>query len=126
MKQQETDDALDLLLVEETTRYVYRILAAKVMFANPSNFGFRLRASDLYQPIAYQEVTVNHGIGDLTSFAKSHNINLSLLKLMNPWLRGNCLMNRSGRTYVIKVPTKEGMYYDPKKTVPHNPNWVVE
>lgn len=45
---------------------------------------------------------------------------------MNPWLRETSLSNHSGRTYVIKIPTKEGMTYDPKKTVAHDKRWVIE
>ena len=26
----------------------------------------------------------------------------------------------------IKIPTKEGMTYDPKKTVAHDKRWVIE
>lgn len=126
LAKQDVDDSLDLQLVEETARYVYRILAAKQMFNNPTAFGFRLRASDLYPPIPYTEITVTKGIADLARFARSKGITLALLKNMNPWLRETSLSNHSGRTYVLKIPTKEGMTYDPKKTVPHDRRWVVE
>lgn len=126
MTQQGVDDSLDLQLVEETARYVYRILAAKQMFANPAAFGFRLRASDLYPPIPCTEVTVRTGISNLANFARKKGITLAILKNMNPWLRESSLMNRSGRTYVLKIPTKEGMRYNPKETVPHDKRWVVE
>ena len=106
--------------------YVYRILAAKQLFSAPTTFGFRLRASDLYPPIPYTEVTVTKGIADLARFARSKGINLAILKNMNPWLRETSLSNHSGRTYVIKIPTKEGMTYDPKKTVAHDKRWVIE
>lgn len=126
LAKQDVDDSLDLQLVEETARYVYRILAAKQMFSNPTAFGFRLRASDLYPPIPYTEVTVTKGIDNLAHFARSKGITLALLKNMNPWLRETSLSNHSGRTYVLKIPTKEGMVYNPKKTVPHDRRWVVE
>ena len=126
LAKQDVDDSLDLQLVEETARYVYRILAAKQLFSAPTTFGFRLRASDLYPPIPYTEVTVTKGIADLARFARSKGINLAILKNMNPWLRETSLSNHSGRTYVIKIPTKEGMTYDPKKTVAHDKRWVIE
>ena len=66
------------------------------------------------------------GIADLARFARSKGINLAILKNMNPWLRETSLSNHSGRTYVIKIPTKEGMTYDPKKTVAHDKRWVIE
>ena len=126
LAKQAVDDSLDLQLVEETARYVYRILAAKQMFNHPTTFSFRLRASDLYPPIPYKEITVTKEIEDLARFARNEGITLAILKNMNPWLRETSLSNRSGRTYVLKIPTKEGMTYDPKKTVPHDRRWVVE
>lgn len=126
LDRQYVDDSLDLLLVEETARYVYRILAAKILFSDPTAFGFRLRASDLYTPIPYTEVSVNHGISDLIAFARSKGTTLALLKMLNPWLRESSLMNQSRRTYVLHIPTPEGLTYDPQKLVPHDRRWVVE
>ena len=125
-EKQQVDDMLDLFLVEETARYVYRIIAAKVMFSNPSAFGFRLRTKDLYMPIPYKEVSVNTGILNLAEWAKKQGITYALLKNMNPWLRDNFLQNVSKRTYTIKIPTAEGMKHDPKKVKAHDKRWVVE
>lgn len=123
---QQVDDTLDLHLVEETARYVYRIMAAKIMLTDPTAFGFRLRASDLYTPIPYREVTVTTGISDLAAWAKKQGITYALLKNLNPWLRDNFLQNVSGRTYILKIPTQEGMYHQPHKVVPHDKRWVVK
>ena len=125
-EKQQVDDMLDLYLVEETARYVYRIIAAKIMFSNPSAFGFRLRTKDLYMPIPYKEVTVNTGILNLAEWAKKQGITYALLKNMNPWLRDNFLQNVSKRTYTLKIPTAEGMKHDPKKVKAHDKRWVVE
>ena len=125
-EKQQVNDMLDLFLVEETARYVYRIIAAKIMFSNPSAFGFRLRTKDLYMPIPYKEVTVNTGISNLAEWAKKQGITYALLKNMNPWLRDNFLQNVSKRTYTLKIPTAEGMKHDPKKVKAHDKRWVVE
>lgn len=125
-EKQQVDDMLDLYLVEETARYVYRIIAAKIMFSNPSAFGFRLRTKDLYMPISYKEVTVNTGISNLAEWAKKQGITYALLKNMNPWLRDNFLQNVSKRTYTLKIPTAEGMKHDPKRVKAHDKRWVVE
>ena len=125
-EKQQVNDMLDLYLVEETARYVYRIIAAKIMFSNPSAFGFRLRTKDLYMPIPYKEATVNTGIANLAEWAKKQGITYALLKNMNPWLRDNFLQNVSKRTYTLKIPTTEGMKYDPKKVIAHDKRWVVE
>lgn len=37
LTKQKVKDAIDLKLVDETNRYIYRILAAKIIFTNPSN-----------------------------------------------------------------------------------------
>ena len=126
MQKQQTDDTLDLYLVEETARYVYRIIAAKIMFANPTAFGFRLKASDLYMQVPYKEVTVTTGITDLVAWAKKQGTTYALLKNLNPWLRDNFLQNASGRTYVLKVPVQEKMHYTPDGIVPHDKRWVVK
>ena len=66
----------------------------------------------------YTEVTVTTGIGNLAQFAKDKGITYAQLKDANPWLRDTSLMNKSGRTYILKIPTQAGMHYNPKKTVP--------
>lgn len=113
-------------MVEETARYVYRIIAAKIMFSNPAAFGFRLKASDLYIQVPYKEVTVTTGISDLAAWAQKQGTTYALLKNLNPWLRDNFLQNVSGRTYVLKVPIQEGMYYKTNSIVPHDKRWIVE
>ena len=126
LEKQLASHAMDLWLVEETSRYMFRLLAAKEIFNNPQRYGFLLKREHLYPPIPYTEITVTKGIADLARFARSKGINLAILKNMNPWLRETSLSNHSGRTYVIKIPTKEGMTYDPKKTVAHDKRWVIE
>ena len=117
--------ATDLWLVEETARYMFRLLAAKAVISNPQKYGFLLKSEQLYPVIPYQEVTVNTGIASLTQYAKKKGITYAQLKEANPWIRDTLLMNKSGRTYKLKIPTKEGMYYNPKKIIPHNNNWVI-
>ena len=126
LAKQDVDDSLDLQLVEETARYVYRILAAKQLFNAPTTFGFRLRASDLYPPIPYKEVTVNTSIDDLNEYAKSQGITYAQLRDANPWLRDTSLKNKTGKTYILYIPTQEGMYYNPQKTIAYNKQWVID
>lgn len=125
LDRQYEEDALDLQLVEETSRYVYRILAAKILFENPARFGFRLRASDLYPPIPYREIKVEKTIEDLPRFAKSQGITYALLRNMNPWLRSRTLHVHGDKVYYLRIPDKEGMYYNPRVIFPHDPKWVI-
>ena len=45
-----------LSLPEETERYVYRILAAKIIMEDPGRYGFAIPGDDLYAPLSYDEV----------------------------------------------------------------------
>lgn len=126
LDKQLADHAMDLWLTEETSRYMFRLLAAKEVFNNPQAFGFLLKQEHLYPVIPFTEVTVTTGIEDLTDFAKKQGITYAQLRDANPWLRGRTLKNRTGKKYVIRIPTQEGMNYDPKKTVAHNKAWVID
>lgn len=126
LERQLATHAMDLWLVEETSRYMFRLLAAKEIFSNPQRYGFLLKREHLYPAIPYNKVTVNTPIENLNDFAKKQGITYAQLRDANPWLRETSLKNKSGRTYVLHIPTQEGMYYDPKKTVAHNPNWVID
>jgi len=108
---QREDDALDLWLAEETTRYYYRMLSIKQIFEHPQQYGFILKPEDLYKPIEFKEVTVSSSIPDLVAFAKQYNITYAQLKDFNSWLRSDKLSNTSGKTYTILIPTKESLSY---------------
>ena len=125
LKKQLVNQAVDLWLVEETSRYMFRLLAAKAVISNPQRYGFLLKREQLYPVIPHTEINVTTSIDNLAQFAKSKGITYAQLKDANPWLRDSSLQNKSGRTYVLKIPTQAGMHYDPKKTVPHNRAWVI-
>ena len=127
LEQQGVDNAMDLWLVEETSRYMFRILTAKTVLENPKAYGFMLKRSQLYPYIAPKTiVTTTQQIDDLTAFAKNHGVTIAQLKDENPWLREYTMNNRSGRTYHIRIPDVEALHYDPNKTKAHNPNWTVD
>ena len=126
LRKQLVDQAVDLWLVEETSRYMFRLLAVKEIFKNPQRYGFLLKKEHLYPPIPYKEITVTTPIANLSDFAKQQGITYAQLRDANPWLREQSLKNRTGKTYVLQIPTQEGMYYDPKKTVAYNKHWVID
>jgi membrane-bound lytic murein transglycosylase D len=104
MARQKQNNYFDLQLPEETSRYVFRILAMKEIIRDPERYGFHLRAKDLYPPYVTSSVEVSGPIEDLADFAIRHNSNYRTLKLLNPWLRDVKLTNREGRTYTILLP----------------------
>jgi hypothetical protein len=102
-KDQLVTDYYDLLLAEETERYVPRIVAVKEILSNPSKFGFILEESDLYTLEPTKTVKVDTVITDIARFSKDFGINYKVLKLHNPWLRENKLNNASRKMYEIKI-----------------------
>ncbi|MDE6491296.1 MAG: lytic transglycosylase domain-containing protein [Muribaculaceae bacterium] len=125
MDKQLVDNALDLYLVEETTRYPFRIMAAKLIMENPVKYGFRLSADQLYQPIQCKEVIVNSPVEDWPTWAADHGITFAQLREVNPWIRATSLPNKTGKTYQVKVPEKSSLYRSKQKTTVYNPNWIV-
>lgn len=104
---QKTDkDYYDILLNEETSRYVFRILAFKEILSNPKKYGFNYREQDLYKAVPTYKVKVDTAVTDFADFAKHFGINYKILKIHNPWLRDTYLRNASGKEYQIEIPEK--------------------
>lgn len=104
-RQKETD-YYDLLLNDETSRYIFRILAFKEILSNPKKYGFNFREKDLYSHVPTFKVKVDTAITNMAGFAKQFEINYKILKLHNPWLRDTYLKNASGKEYYIEIPEK--------------------
>ncbi len=127
LQQQGEGNALDLLLTEETSRYVFRILAMKQVMASPAKYGFVLKAKQLYQPIATTTIEVDTPIVNLADFARRHGTTYMQLKEFNPWLRARELPNKTGKLYKIQIPVKKEMYYTKeRKYRSYRPEWVVK
>ncbi len=101
--------AMDLWLVEETSRYMFRILAAKMFFEDPTSFGFYVREKDKYpvEPKPKEIVSVSSPIENLVDFAEEHGIRYATLKGANLWLRDSKLTNKAGKTYEIVIPRED-------------------
>ena len=118
LEKQLASHAMDLWLVEETSRYMFRLLAAKEIFNNPQRYGFLLKREHLYPPIPYKEVTVNTSIDDLNDYAKSQGITYAQLRDANPWLRDTSLKNKTGKTYILYIPHKRECITTRKRPLP--------
>lgn len=103
---QMVDNYYDLFITEETSRYVFRILALKEIMQNTEKYGFVLPENTLYQPIKTKKIAVDYNIDNLYQFAKDQGINYKILKLHNPWLRNTELKVTEGKTYYIEIPTE--------------------
>lgn len=106
MDRQKQTDYYDLLLNEETSRYVFRILALKEILTHPKQYGFNFREKDLYHNIPTYTVMVDTAVADWAEWVKPFGINYKILKLHNPWLRDTYLKNASRKKYFIEIPEK--------------------
>ncbi len=104
VNRQKQDNYYDLLLNNETGRYVYRILAIKLILENPEKHGFHVREKDFYHSVPTYEVKVDTAVSDFADFAEKFSINYKILKYFNPWLRESYLTNKSKKEYFIKIP----------------------
>lgn len=106
---QEVNNYYDLRLNSETARYVYRIMAMKLIMQNPQAYGFHLRNKDMYPQIPYRTVELSGQNVDLYKFAKDNNTTYKMLKEMNPWLISNKLTNKANKTYTVRLPIEDGI-----------------
>lgn len=126
LEKQMESHAFDLWLNEETSRYIFRLLAIKEVFTAPIRFGFVLKAANLYPPIQCEIVEVDSSITDLAAFAKEHEISYAQLKEFNLWLRDRMLDNKKGKNYQVMIPDKDDMYYNPEDITPYRKEWVID
>ena len=105
LSDQHQTSALELWLPEETSRYMFRLLAAKMFFEHPAAFGFNVPFDERYPYVApREEVTVSEPIPSLVDFAEKHGTTYARLKEANLWLRDNKLANKNRKTYKILIP----------------------
>lgn len=109
LEEQGVSDYYDLLLGEETGRYLFRIVAVKEILSHPNKYGFNFDKKDLYTSVPTYKVAVDTAVTDFSKFAKNFGINYKILKLHNPWLREAHLNNKSRKKYSIDIP-KDGFY----------------
>ena len=112
LQNQKVSSYYDLYLNEETGRYVYRILAIKLLLNNPQNYGFYFRTKDLYPIVPTYSVNIDSTITDLVSFSKHFSINYKILKDFNPWIIGYTITNKDKKTYKFTIPKVDSLNYD--------------
>jgi hypothetical protein len=98
----------NLLLSEETARYIFRVVAYKLLITEPEKYGYNIQSEDLFPELKYYEVKVDTVVTDFSAFAEKFKTNYKMLKLLNPWLRKPYLTPKSNKEYMIKIPS-DGM-----------------
>jgi membrane-bound lytic murein transglycosylase D len=106
LARQKADNYFDLLMSEETERYVYRILAIKLIMEDPGKYGFQITEDEKYPLWNTKKVEIKGTVADFADYAASHGTTYKTLKYYNPWLRDNKLTNKTGKTYVVELPAE--------------------
>lgn len=106
LDQQKSNNYYDLHLGEETSRYVFRIIAMKEVMENAQKYGYRLSPQELYYQPSVETIKVTESIPSLVDFAIQNSMNYKELKLLNPWLREDKLIISNNKSYEIAVLKK--------------------
>ena len=104
LAEQKQTSALELFIKEETSRYMFRLLACKMFFENPSAFGFRFNPVDQYPPYPRRTAVSVSGPVNWVDFALEHGTTYAALRDANPWIRDTKLTNKAGKTYWVLIP----------------------
>ncbi len=104
IEEQMADSYYQLYLNEETSRYVFRIIAVKLILENPNKYGFSVKAEEKYQAMYGKPIVVKDEKIDWFTFAREQRVSYKILKLYNPWLINNHLNNPEGKEYIITLP----------------------
>jgi hypothetical protein len=107
MSEQGQSSYYELVLPEETMRYLPRIIAMKEIMKNPAKYGFALDEADFYAPMPnYKKLIIKASVEHWPDFCKEHNISYKTLTLHNPWILGYKLTNTNGREFEVLIPTE--------------------
>lgn len=106
IERQKETNYYNLLLGDETERYVFRILALKLVMENPEKYRFLVPKDELYSKWNTKTIEISGDVSNFADFAKGHGTNYKILKMLNPWLREAYLTNKLGKKYEIILPTK--------------------
>lgn len=126
MSKQKVDNSFDLHLVQETSRYVFRIIAYKLVMENPKRYGYRFSRKNLWQPVNYTTVDVTGSVASWIDWAQAKGITYAQLREANPWIRSTKLTNTSGKTYKVRVPKQADLYRSKRSFTVYNKDWVID
>ena len=126
LSKQQVDNSFDLYLVQETSRYVFRIIAYKLLMENPKRYGYRFSRKNLYQPVDYTTVEVTGSVTSWIDWAKDKGITYAQLREANPWIRSTKLTNAGGKTYKVRLPKQSDLYRSKRSYTVYNKDWVID
>lgn len=123
---QKQTTAYNLFLNDETSRYIYRMIAMKLIMENPKKYGYFLRGNQLYQPVRTKNITVDYPVTDWAQWASQHGISYMQLRDFNPWIRDKSLPNKTGKSYIVKIPELKDLKRSSQNHKTYNSNWIID
>jgi len=126
LSRQGKSTSFDLYLTQETSRYVFRIMAYKLVMESPKRYGYRFKAEQLWQPVAYTTVNVSGSVASWIDWAQQHGCSYAQLREANPWIRATKLTNTKGKTYKVRVPKQSDLYRSKRTFTAYDKNWVTD
>ncbi|HEX8548856.1 MAG TPA: lytic transglycosylase domain-containing protein [Cytophagaceae bacterium] len=102
LRDQKVNSFFDLHLNSETARYVYRIIALKLILENPEAYGYFVPDEEKYQPYQFTTVHVNDDINNLVDFAQQYNTTYKELRILNPWFNNTS-------NFKLNIPKNESL-----------------
>lgn len=114
-KSQKVSNFYELNLNDETSRYLYKILAMKDLISNPGRYKFSLNK---YKRNSYlKKIRIKSDIPNLVKFCKEINAPYLTVKKYNPWILKNSITVEEGKSYVLLVPYHQIGITEPEKIV---------
>ncbi len=84
MDNQGTRNYYDLFLNSETSRYVLRIAALKMVLENPKKYGYCIEEYEYYDTFEFDEITITQNIDSVPEWAKKQGMTYKEFRLYNP------------------------------------------
>lgn len=127
LESQQAESAYDLWLNDETSRYMFRLLAMKMIMEHPDRYGFRLSDAQLYQPVVCSVVEeVSEPVDDWAQWAIDHGTTYMQLREANPWIRAKSLPNKQGKVYKVRIPDANSLLRSKQHFKTYNDNWTTD
>jgi hypothetical protein len=104
LREQGVSSYYDLALPAETERFVYKIIAVKVILSNPERYGIVIHEQEYYQTPEVEPITVRVSSNrlHLRNVAEAAGTHYAMIKYLNPQLKQRYLPRGVHQVYVPK------------------------
>ncbi len=126
LQAQGQNTAYNLYLTDETSRYMFRLLAMKLIMTRPADYGFSLKANQLYRAAECTPVKISGPVDDWQQWAIDHGTTYMALRDHNPWIRAKSLPNKTGKTYTVMVSKPGAQMRSRQKPAVYDRNWIKD